>query len=214
MGCLSRVGCLTLGMLLGALALTFLLATRPVGPRYQDGVYRYDLGGGPTEVRLSDGAARSFDAKVNGELARDQLLEAVTLGVPITEAELNSRVAEQLLDRPVNGYGATVERVFIRLGAGGATAYVYTDVRGVGVTLTSDLLFHVEGGRIRVELQDIHAGRMPVGFLVPTLLSLTSDLTGVEQTIALVIPPQVRAIRHEEGRLRVMLNPIPDPGAP
>jgi hypothetical protein len=44
---------------------------------------------------------------------------------------------------------------------------------------------------------------------MPAVLSLLNDLTGVEETIALIIPPQVRAIHHEEGRLRVQVNPLP-----
>lgn len=209
MGCLARIGCFTLALLLGVLGLACLLATRPVGPRYVDGVYHYAVAGQPRSVRLSPEAARSFDAKVNGDLPRSSVIEAVTVGVPITEEELNSRVAEQLAAQPVGRYGATVERVFIRLAAGGARAYVYSDVHGVPITLTSDLVFRVSGGRVMVELHDAHAGRLPVGFLVPVLLSLTSDLTGIEQTIAVVIPPQVRAFRNEEGRLRVVLSPLP-----
>jgi hypothetical protein len=41
---------------------------------------------------------------------------------------------------------------------------------------------------------------------MPAALSLLDDLAGVEETIALVIPPQVRAIRYEEGQLRILIN--------
>jgi hypothetical protein len=208
MGCVGRIGCLTLGVFAGALALAVILATMHTGPRYEDGDYVYEVGGRRTEVRLSPEAARRFDAKVNGNLPPDALPEALLRGVPITEEELNSRVAEQLAQYPVEGHGARVERVFIRLTSGGARAYAYTTVQGIGVVLSSDLVFNVERGRMEVELRDPQAGRLPVGFLLPAVLGALNDLTGLEQTIAVVMPPQVRGISHEEGRLRVLLNPL------
>ena len=207
MGCLGRVGCLTLGVLVGATLLTVLLATRPVGPRYEDGVYRYEAGGRQREVPISREAARSFDAKAAGNLPQSALLEAVTLGVPISEEELNSRVAEELAGRPLTAGGAEVERVFIRLSSTGPKAYVYSTVQGVAVTLSSDLVFRFDRGRAEVKLRDPHAGKLPIGFALPTALSLLDDLAGVEERIALVIPPQVRAIRYEEGRMRIVVNP-------
>ena len=208
MGCFSRLGCLTLGIVLGTLALALFLATRPAGPRYEDGIYVYDVAGLERRVPITDEAAQSFAAKVNGDLPPTGLIEAATAGVPITEAELNSRVAQKLAERPVSGYGATVDRVFIRLANDGARAYVYSTVRGAPVVLSSDLVFKVGKGAVEVELQNPHAGRLPVGFALPAVLSLLNDLAGVEETIALIIPPQVHAIRYEEGQLRVQVNPL------
>ncbi|MGD9893540.1 MAG: hypothetical protein AB7U18_19835, partial [Dehalococcoidia bacterium] len=91
---------------------------------------------------------------------------------------------------------------------GGARAYVYSTVRGVPVVLSSDLVFDVGRGAVQVELKDPPAGRLPVGFALPAALSLLDDLAGVEATIALIIPPQVQAIRYEEGQLRVQVNPL------
>jgi hypothetical protein len=207
-GCLSRIGCLTLGVLLGVGALAFVLATRSTGPRFEDGVWRYEVGGEERRVPITDAAARSFDAKLNGELPRSALPEAITAGVPVSEEELNSRIAEELARNPVASRGARVERVFVRLTSAGARAYVHANVYGVDAVLSSDLIFQVERGRVRVELRDPHAGRLPVGFLLPSLLAAASDAAGIEETIALVIPPQVQAIRHEEGRLRVVVNPL------
>lgn len=209
MGCFTRIGCLTVGALLGALALACLLATRPVGPRYDDGVFVYDVAGRERRVPISDAAARSFDAKVNGQIPQSALVEAVTAGVPISEEEMNSRVAEELVRRPVSSNGATVERVFIRFTSAGPKAFIYTSVRGVDVVLSSDLIFRVERGKVEVELRDPHAGKLPVGFLLlPAVLRAANDLTGLEDTIAIVIPPQVRGFRYEEGRLRVQINPL------
>jgi hypothetical protein len=208
MGCFSRLGCLTLGIVLGAIALAIFLATRPVGPRIDDGVFIYDLAGTERSVPITDEAAQSFAGKVNGDLTPPELLEAATVGVPVTEAELNSRVAQELAERPVTGHGATVDRVFIRLTNDGARAYVYSTVRGVPIVLSSDLVFNVGRGAVEVELKDPHAGRLPVGFALPAALSLLNDLAGVEETIAVIIPPQVYAIRYEEGQLRVQINPL------
>ncbi|MGH2584231.1 MAG: hypothetical protein ACRDJE_04895 [Dehalococcoidia bacterium] len=212
MGCFSRLGCLTFGVLLGAIALAAVLATRDAGPRFEEGVYSYDVAGREHEVRISSEAAREFDAKASGDLPVTALLEAATVGVPISEEELNSRVAEELAERTLERHGARVERVFIRLSATGARAYVYTTVRDVEVVLSSDLVFRVEDGRARVELRDPQAGRLPVGFLVSPALLLVDDLGGVEEAIAAVIPPQVRGFRHEEGRLRVLVSPLADAG--
>src|SRR5215218_6017635 len=112
-------------MLVGGLALAACLATRHAGPSYEDGVYTYNAGGRHKAVRLSSEAARRFDAKVAGDIPESRLPEAVLRGVPITEEELNSRVAEDL-----------------------------------------------------------------------------------ERTIAVVMPPQVRAFSYEEGQLRVLINPL------
>src|SRR5215203_6182646 len=157
-GCLSRIGCLTLGMFVGVVALAGLLATRHVGPRAVEGGFRYQAGGRERTVLLSDAAARSFDAKVNGQLPSAAALEAVAAGVPITEEELNSRIAEEVARRPLGEYGATVDRVFVRLTPSGAIAYVYSTVRGVAVVLHSDLVFDLERGALRVELRDPHVG--------------------------------------------------------
>jgi hypothetical protein len=208
MGCFSRLGCLTLGLLLGAVALALVLATRPVGPRFDGGGFVYDLAGTERMVPITDAAAQSFAGKVNGDLTPSELLEAATVGVPVTEAELNSRVAQELAERPVTGHGATVDRVFIRLTNDGARAYVYSTVHGAPVVLSSDLVFNVGRGAVEVELKDPHAGRLPIGFALPAALSLLNDLAGVEETIALIIPPQVRGIYYEEGRLRVQINPL------
>jgi hypothetical protein len=208
MGCFSRLGCLTLGILLGVVVLALILATRPAGPRYDDGVFIYDLAGTEHTVPITEEAARSFAGKVNGDLSPSGLLEAATVGVPVTEAELNSRVAQELAERPVTGPGATVDRVFIRLSSDGARAYVYSTVRGVPVVLSSELTFDVGHGAVEVEFNDPHAGRLPVGFALPAALSLLNDLAGVEETIALIIPPQVQAIRYEKGQLRVQVNPL------
>ncbi len=59
MGCFTRLGCLTIGILLGVVALTLLLATRPVGPRFEDGVYVYDVGGTERTVAITDEARRA-----------------------------------------------------------------------------------------------------------------------------------------------------------
>jgi hypothetical protein len=208
LGCFGRLGCLTIGVLLGAVGLVVLLATMHTGPRYEDGVYVYEVDGRRTEVPLSPEAARRFDAKVNGNLPAAALPDAVLRGVPITEEELNSRVAEELRQHPVEGYGARVDRVFIRLTATGARAYAYSVVQGVDVVLSSDLVFDVSGGRMDVALRDPQAGRLPVGLLLPSVLGALNDLTGLEQTIAVVMPPQVRAINHEEGQLRVQIDPL------
>ena len=208
MGCFSRIGCLTLGLLLGALGVVALLATRPVGPRAEGDAYVYELAGRERVVRLSDEAARSFDAKVRGQLPPESLLEAAVAGVPVSEEELNSPISEELERRPLGGYGASVGRVFVRLTSGGPTAYVYATVSDVPIVLHSDLLLRVEDGGLRVELKDPHAGRLPVGFALPSVLSALGDLGGVEERIAVVIPPQVRGFRYEEGRMRVLVNPL------
>ena len=208
MGCFGRIGCLVLGMLVGGLALAACLATRHAGPSYEDGVYTYNAGGRHKAVRLSSEAARRFDAKVAGDIPESRLPEAVLRGVPITEEELNSRVAEELARQPIEGGDARVERVFIRLRPSGARAYVYTDVRGVGVVLSSDLVFRLEGGKLEVELRDPEAGRLPLGFVLSPALAAIESRTGLERTIAVVMPPQVRAFSYEEGQLRVLINPL------
>lgn len=206
MGCLSRIGCLTLGVLIGAALLSLLLITRATGPRYADGVYHYSVDGEPRETAITPEAARRFDAKLDGNLPLPDLIQAATQGVTITEEELNSRLAEELTTRDLSERGARVDRVFVRLTPGGARGYIYTTALGQNVTLTTDLEFRVTSGRVDVSMRDVHAGKLPVDFAVPTLLEAMSDRTGVEQSIALIIPPQVRSIRVEEGRLRVMLN--------
>lgn len=212
MGCLSRIGCLGLGVLLGALTLGCVLATRPVGPRYANGAYTYDVAGRERVVPISAAAARRFDAKLAGQLSQAEQFEAVLRGVPISEEELNSRLAEELAARPLNERGARVDRLFIRLAAGGPRGYVYTAVAGLHPVLHSDLVFRVENGRLTVAMRDIQAGRLPIDLVAPALLQAMSDRTGIEQTIALVIPEQVREVRVEEGTLRVLLN-LP-PGTP
>jgi hypothetical protein len=207
-GCFSRLGCLTIGIVLGVVALAIFLATRPAGPSFDDGVYVYDVAGRERRVPITDEAAKSFTGKVNGDLSPTGLVEAATAGVPITEAELNSRVAQELAEHPVSGYGATVDRVFIRLANDGARAYVYSTVHGMPIVLSSDLVFNIGQGAVEVGLQNPHAGRLPVGFALPAVLSMLNGLTGVEETIALIIPPQVHAIRYEEGQLRVQVNPL------
>jgi hypothetical protein len=214
MGCFSRIGCLTFGVLLGAVGLALLLATRPVGPRVEGDAFVYEVGGRERAVRLSEEAARSFDQKVSGRLPPESLLEAVTAGVPVSEEELNSRIAEELARQPLGEYGAGVDRVFVRLTSAGATAYVYSTVRDVPLVLRSDLVFRIEPGSLAVELRDPHVGRLPVGFALPSVLSALNELRGLEERIALVIPPQVRAIRHEEGRMRVLINPLAGRAAP
>lgn len=214
MGCLSRVGCLVLGLLLGALALGCVLATRPVGPRYSNGVYTYDAAGRERTVTISAEAARRFDAKVSGELSQAERLEAVLRGVPITEEELNSRLAEELATRGLAERGARVDRLFIRLSSGGARGYVYTTVAGLRYVLHSDLDFRVENNRLTVAMSDVQAGRLPIDIVAPAILQAMSDRTGIEQTIALVIPEQVRDVRVEEGRLRIVLNLPPGTTTP
>jgi hypothetical protein len=208
MGCFSRIGCLTLGVLIGAVAIVAPLATRHVGPRAEGNVFVYEVAGRERAVRLSSEAARSFDQKVSGQLPPESLLEAVTAGVPISEEELNSRIAEELARQPLGEYGAGVDRVFVRLTSAGATAYVYSTVREVPLVLRSELIFRIEPGTLAVDLRDPHVGRLPIGFALPRVLSALHDLRGVEERIALVIPPQVRAIRYEEGRMRVVINPL------
>lgn len=212
MGCIARLGCLTLLFLLGIAALTVFLVTRPVGPRYADGAYRYEASGKPVEVRLSTEAARAFDRKLSGDLPRAEVLTALTRGVTVSEAELNSRVAEEVAALPLDRFGARVERVFIRLYLGRARAFIYTRTLGTDVTLQSDVAFTVERGRVTVDLSDLYAGRLRVEPLVSPLLSAIGEADSIERSIAVVIPPQVRDIRIEEGQLRAVL--IGATGAP
>jgi len=208
LGCFGRIGCLALLIVAGVLALVAFLVTRPVGPRYQDGAFLYDVNGQPRQVALTPEAARRFDNEVNGEIPQAELIEAITRGVPITEEELNSRVAEELTQRPLSEHGASVEHVFIRLAASGAKAYIYTSVAGRQVVLSSDLDIKAGNGKVQVNMNDVHAGRLPLDPVIPSLLQLMSDRAGIEQTISLVIPPDVRGIRVEEGKLRVLINPL------
>lgn len=210
-GCLGRLGCLVFLLAAAAVALIFFLAARPVGPRYLDGAFTYQVGGSSRVVRLSDEAARRFDAKVNGNIPQSELLEAVTRGVPVTEAELNSRLAEELARQPLRGTGARVERVFIRIGAAGTRAYVYTSVRGIPFVLEGDLAIRAGNGAVEARLTEIHVGRLPLDPLLPAILRALSDYGGVADRISLVIPRDVRSIHTEEGQLRVIINPLGGP---
>lgn len=205
MGCIARLGCLTVVFLLGGAALTVLLVTRPVGPSFADGTYRYESGGKPVEVTLSTEAARSFDRKLSGDLPRAEVLAALTRGVTVSEAELNSRIAEEVAAMALDRFGARVERVYIRLYLGRARAFIYTRTLGTNVTLQSDLTFTVERGRVTVDLPDLYAGRLRVEPVVSPVLSAVGEADSIARSIALVIPSQVRDIRVEEGQLRAVL---------
>lgn len=207
MGCLARLGCLTLlaGVLL--LAVAGWLSTRPVGPTFADGVYRYPVPGGLRSVALSTTAARRFDAKLAGQIRPADLLDSVTRGVLVTEEELNSRIAEDVTAANLTFGPARVERVFVRLAADGARAYIYTNGPLSDVTLQSRVAFRVVRGQVTMELRDIQPGRLPVGSAVAWALAIGGGDAQLEQRLTLAIPPHVRAIRVEEGQLRATLLP-------
>lgn len=209
-GCLFRmIGLLVLiffGMVVGAC----VLATRPVGPSFENGVFSYNLNGERREVRLSSEAARRFDGKLAGQLSNVEAAQAALVGVTVSEEELNSRVAEELAARGLvttaGGQNASIERVFIRLAEGGARAYVYTNAGPTAVTVSTDLSFQVESGRITANIDNTRAGRLPVDWAVTRALDLFGERERVEEAMTVVIPPQVRELRVEEGRLRAFLN--------
>src|SRR6266545_744692 len=59
-------------------------------------------------------------------------------------------------------YEADGARHEVRLTTEGARAFVYTRDGPFAVTLNSNLLFDVGGGRVRVRIDDVHAGRLPI----------------------------------------------------
>src|SRR5215207_582768 len=209
-GCLIRLIGLGILIFFGVVVGACILVTRPVGPSFADGVFSYDLSGQRREVRLTDEAARNFDQKLAGQLSNREATQAALVGVTVSEAELNSRVAEELAARGLvtdaDGQEATIERVFIRLADGGARAYVYTNAGPASVTVSTDLTFQVERGQIRANISDTRAGRLPVDWAVTRALDLFGERERVEEAMTVVIPPQVREIRVEEGRLRAFLN--------
>ncbi len=202
MRCLGRL--VALGFVVGLLLLAggCLLATRHVGPAFENGAYVYESDGQRREVRLSTEAARRFDAKMAGQLSAADLVGAATGGVPITEEELNSRLAEELAARGVTG----VRHPFVRLTADGARAYATGDAGPLAVTVSSALNFSVQGGRVRVGFRDVHAGHLPVGAVVDRLIDRAGARDEIEQALTFVIPSHVTSIRVEEGRLRARLG--------
>jgi hypothetical protein len=208
-GCLVRLALAGLLLVLMMLISGCFLVTRPVGPAFENGAFVYDLNGTRHEVRLSTAAARRYDDKLSGKLSLGDIRDAATGGIAITEEELNSRAAEELAARGLANGQQNVDRVFIRLTSSGAKAYVYTSASPLAVTLAADLQFVVHGGRVTVEFSDVHAGKLPIGPVVDAVLDRGDNRRQVEEALTLVIPPQVKAIHVEEGRLRAVLSIVP-----
>ncbi len=202
MRCLGRLVLLAMVLLVLVTAGGCLLATRHVGPHFENGAYVYERDGQRREVRLSSEAARRFDTKMAGQLTAADLVGAATGGVPITEEELNSRLAEELAARGVTG----VRHPFVRLTGDGARAYASTDAGPLSVTFSSALDFTVRDGRVRVGYSEVHAGRLPLGPVVDRLIDRAGAREEIEQALTFVIPAHVTSIRVEEGRLRARLG--------
>lgn len=209
-GCLVRLIGLAVLLFFGMVVGACVLASRPVGPDFENGVFSYNLNGERREVRLSTEAARRFDNKLTGQLSNVEVAQAALTGVTVSEEELNSRVAEELAARGLvttaGGQQASIERLFIRLTEEGARAYIYTDTGPTSVTVSTDLDFQVEGGRITAKISNTRAGHLPVGWVIPYVLDYFGERERVEEAMTVVIPPQVREVRIEEGRLRAFLN--------
>lgn len=206
MGCLFRLGCLTLLLIGLFLALGVVLATRPVGPSYSAGVYRYEVAGQMRQVRISEEAARRFDAKLRGDLSPVEVAQGFIRGVPVTEEELNSRLAEQVAAEQPRLGPWPVERLFIRLAEDGARAYVYTGGR-VRLVVQAEVQFSVREGQLLARVHNPHAGLLPVDPLAWALFVLGGERRELEHTVSVVVPRSVAAVRVEEGRLRVELTP-------
>jgi hypothetical protein len=207
-GCFARAGCLTLLILVaGIAALVLLMGTRSSGPHYSNGTY--SVAGNDRRVRqdhISQDAARRFDEKLAVNPDPATLLRLQIAGLDFTEEEVNSRLAAELLQQPVDAGGLHVERVFLALHVVNSTAYVYGTYAGFPVTLSSNVLFSVSNGQGIVQIDDPHAGRLPIGLVLPQVLDWTGNTGRLQRLLALALPPQVTAIVPREGMLHVTVD--------
>jgi len=215
-----RCGCFALlvfaAVLLGAAALVLWLLTRDVGPSFSNGAYTVEAPGGVRVDRITPQAAASFEAKVPapngtldvGRIGPADLLRLKLGGITFSEEEVNSELARRLAAQPVHGDGIDVDRIFLELHAQNSRAYLYARVYGVKMTFSARIAFSVQNRQARATLSDIHAGRMPIGFVLPSLLDWTGNTAALENRLALALPSQVTAVQTKEGELHVDIDPL------
>lgn len=229
-----RCGCylalIVVAVLLWCAAVVLWLVTRDIGPTFGDGAYTVQAPSGAVRVdRITPEAAASFEAKVPSptgslDVSRLGVAELARLrlaGITFSEGEVNAELARRLAAKPVQADGVTVDRLFLELHPQNSKAYLYTRVYGVKVTFSARVTFSVQNQQARVTLSDIHAGRMPIGFILPELLDWTGNTAALENRLALALPSQVTAIQTKEGELHVDVDPLRfgrrgerSPGAP
>jgi hypothetical protein len=216
-----RCGCylalLVVAVLLWAAAVLLWLVTRDIGPAFQNGAYTVQAPDGATRVdRITPQAAASFEAKVPSpagtlDVSRLGVADLARLrlsGITFSEEEVNAELARRLAAKPVQGDGVTVDRLFLELHPQDTQAYLYTRVYGVKITFSAHVSFSVQNQQARATLSDIHAGKMPIGFILPELLDWTGNTAALENRLALTLPSQVTAIQTKEGELHVDVDPL------
>ncbi len=216
-----RCGCylalLAVAVLLCAAAVLLWLVTRDIGPAFRDGAYTVQAPGGATRVdHITSQAAASFEAKVPppagtldvSRLGVADLARLRLSGITFSEEEVNAELARRLAAKPVQGDGVTVDRLYLELHPQNTRAYLYTRVYGVRITFSAHVSFSVQNQQARATLSDIHAGKMPIGFILPELLDWTGNTAALENRLALTLPAQVTAIQTKEGELHVDVDPL------
>jgi len=216
-----RCGCylalVAAAVLLWGAAVLLWLVTRDIGPSFRDGAYTVQAPDGTARVdQITPQAAASFEAKVPApagtlDVSRLGVTDLARLrlsGITFSEEEVNAELARRLAAKPVQGDGVTVDRLFLELHPQNSRAYLYTRVYGVKVTFSARVSFSVQNQQARATLSDIHAGKMPIGFILPELLDWTGNTAALENRLALTLPSQVTAIQTREGQLHVDVDPL------
>ncbi|GEM_PF-1385840 len=216
-----RCGCYAVlvlaAVLLCAAAVVFWLITRDIGPAYRDGAYTVQTASGASRVdHITPEAAARFEAKVPAptgtldvsRIGPTDLVRLKLSGISFSEEEVNSELARRLAAKPVNRDGIAVDRLFLELHAQDSRAYLYTRVYGVKMTFSARVVFSVQNQQARATLSDIHAGKMPIGFILPSLLDWTGNTAALENRLALALPSQVTAVQTKEGELHVDIDPL------
>ncbi|HEY7294917.1 MAG TPA: hypothetical protein VH916_07730, partial [Dehalococcoidia bacterium] len=204
-------------VLLAGAAIVLWLITRDIGPAYSNGTYTVHTAGGATRVdHITPEAATSFEAKAPppagtldvSRLGPADLVRLRLTGITFSEEEVNAELAKRLAGQPIEADGISVDRLFLELHAEDTRAYLYTSVYGLKVTFSARVTFAVRNQQAHVTLSDVHAGKMPIGFLLPALLDWTGNTAALEDRLALALPTQVTAIQTKEGGLHVDVDPL------
>lgn len=216
-----RCGCYLLMLLVAATllaaAVVLWLVTREIGPTFSGGAYTVQAPRGAMRTdRISAQAADRFEAKVPapagtldvGRLGVADLARLRLSGITFSEEEVNSELARRLAAQPVQGDGVNVDRLFLELHPQDSRAYLYTRVYGVKITFSARVSFSVRANQARAALTDIHAGKLPIGLILPELLDWTGNTAALENRLALALPKQVTAIQTREGELHVEVDPL------
>lgn len=201
-------------VLCGAAGGAAWFATRDIGPAYRDGAYTVTMPGGSRTDRISLDAARRFDAKEKVDLSPQGLARLQLQGLDFTEEEVNSRLAAQLLDSPVDTGVVHVDRVFLELHPRNSIAYAYVSMLGLHITLSSGATFSVVNETGRVRLSSPKAGRLPIDLALRLYLQQSGNTERLQHLLELVLPPQVTAVEPREGMLHVAINVLKQAAAP